>query len=197
MWVGVDLASNIDMTAASFVYKDDDGGWNVQMKYWVPADSIHARERETGMPYQQWVRDGYMEATDGGRLDHERVARDIIEVSRTSHIVGIGVDPWQVGPLATFLQREGLEVTAVRQNTSSMNAPCRLLEGIVAENQLRHGGHPILNMNAYNCVTYADTTGMIKPDKNKNRMIDGIVATINGFALASKAEEASWEMSLL
>ena len=52
-------------------------------------------------------------------------------------------------------------------------------------------------MNAYNCVTYSDTTGMIKPDKNKNRMIDGIVAAINAFALASKAEEASWEMAVL
>ena len=199
VWIGVDLASNIDMTAAAILCKDDDGAWNVQMRYWVPSDSVHERERATGFPYQQWIRDGYMSITDGGRLDHERVAADIIEISRQCHVVGVGADPWQLGPLATFLQREGLDVTAIRQNTSTLSAPCKYLEGLVAERRLQHGGHPILTMNANNTVCYTDPTGMIKPDKSKGRMIDGIVALINGMALASIAEQtaSAWDLVTL
>ncbi len=36
-WVGVDLASNLDMTAAAFVFKERDGSYAVEWKYWQNA----------------------------------------------------------------------------------------------------------------------------------------------------------------
>jgi len=196
VWVGIDLASNIDMTSAAFVSKNEDGTYAVHMKYWVPSESVGIRERDTGFPYTQWVRDGLLTVTDGARLDHERVAADIIAIGRECQIVQVGTDPWQAGPLATFLQREGIEVQVVRQNTSSLNAPSKYLEGIVAEKRLHHGGHPILTMNALNTVMYTDATGMVKPDKRNGKMIDGVIALINALALATVAEQtvASWDI---
>ena len=69
----------------------------------------------------------------------------------------------------------------------------------MAERRLRHGGHPILTMNANNTVCYTDPTGMIKPDKSKGRMIDGIMALINGihFASISEQTESAWELVTL
>ena len=199
VYVGVDLASSVDMTAAAFIAKDDDGGYSVWMRYWVPIESVSERAKANGLPYDQWIRDGHMLTTSGARLDHEAVARDIIALSREMNIVNIGADPWQVGPLATFLEREGLNVTVVRQNTSSMNAPSKFLEGLVAEKKLRHGGHPILTLNAHNTVAYYDATGMVKPDKRQNRLIDGIVALINALALATVADAVadSWDLAVL
>jgi len=196
VWVGIDLASNIDMTSAAFVSKNEDGTYSVHMKYWVPSESVGIRERDTGFPYTQWVRDGLLTVTDGARLDHERVAADIIAIGRECQIVQVGTDPWQAGPLATFLQREGIEVQVVRQNTSSLNAPSKYLEGIVAEKRLHHGGNPILTMNALNTVMYTDATGMVKPDKRNGKMIDGVIALINALALATVAEQtvASWDI---
>jgi phage terminase large subunit-like protein len=199
VFVGVDIASNVDMTAAAFVTRDDDGTYSAMMRYWVPMESVNNRQRDTGLPYDQWIRDGYLTVTDGGRLDHEAVARDIVALSRDMHIVGIGADPWQVGPLATFLEREGLAVEVVRQNTGSMNAPSKFLEGLVAERRFRHGGHPILTFNAHNTLMYTDATGMVKPDKRQRKMIDGIVAVINALALAITAETVaeSWDLAIL
>lgn len=199
VFVGVDLASNVDMTAAAFVAKDDDGSYSVAMRYWVPAESVSDREKVTGLPYGQWIRDGHMTVTDGARLDHEVVARDIVAMSKTMNIVQIGADPWQVGPLATFLEREGLNVEVVRQNTSTLNAPSKFLEGLVAERKLRHGGHPILTVNAHNTRVYTDATGMVKPDKRQGRMNDGIVALINAMAMATTAEAVadSWDLAVL
>jgi phage terminase large subunit-like protein len=76
-WVGVDLASNLDMTAAAFVFKEADGSYSVVWKYWVPSETVADRVRE-GIPYDAWIRDGWVTVTDGHRLDHEAVARDII-----------------------------------------------------------------------------------------------------------------------
>jgi phage terminase large subunit-like protein len=187
--VGVDLASNLDMTAAAFVFKNDDGSYDCDMRYWVPEETIRERERRDNIPYSTWVRDGWLTVTQGSRLDHEAVGRDIVEYGKANQIVAVGCDPWQVGPLATYLQRESIEVKGVPQNTRAMNAPSRMLEGLVAERKFRYRS-PILLWNANNCAIYEDTTGMIKPDKSKSsEKIDGISATVDAFAMAITADE--------
>lgn len=190
-WVGVDLASNLDMTSAAFVFRESDGGYSVEWKYWVPSETVADRVRE-GIPYDAWIREGWVTVTDGHRLDHEAVARDIIAYGETHEIRAVGVDPWQAGALETLLQREGIEVRSVAQRTAYLNAPCKLLEALVVEGRLRHGGNPVAAWNANNVCVYTDPTGMIKPDKAKSgEKIDGIAALVNGLALASTDEGES------
>jgi phage terminase large subunit-like protein len=187
--VGVDLASNLDMTAAAFVFKNDDGSYDCDMRYWVPEETIRDRERRDNIPYSTWVRDGWLTVTQGSRLDHEAVARDIVDYGKDHQIIGVGCDPWQVGPLATYLQREELEVKGIPQNTRALNAPSKMLEGLVAEKRFRYRS-PILLWNATNVVVYEDTTGMIKPDKGKSsEKIDGISATVDALAMAIAADD--------
>jgi phage terminase large subunit-like protein len=188
-WVGVDLASNLDMTAAAFVFKEADGSYSVEWRYWVPRETVADRVRE-GIPYDAWIRDGWVTVTDGHRLDHEAVARDIIAYGETHEIKAVGCDPWQAGALETLLQREGITTKDIPQRTSYLNAPCKLLEALVVEGRLRHGGNPVATFNANNVCVYMDPTGMIKPDKAKsNEKIDGIAALVNGLALASTDED--------
>lgn len=187
--VGVDLASNLDMTAAAFLFKNEDGSYDCEMRYWVPEETIRDRERRDNIPYLTWVRDGWLTVTQGSRLDHEAVARDIVEFGKEHQILCVGCDPWQVGPLATYLQREELEVKGVPQNTRALNAPAKMLEGLVAEGKFRYRS-PILLWNATNVVVYEDTTGMIKPDKGKSsEKIDGISAAVDAFAMAIASDD--------
>ena len=187
--VGVDLASNLDMTAAAFLFKAEDGSYDCEMRYWVPEETIRDRERRDNIPYSTWVRDGWLTVTQGSRLDHEAVARDIVDFGKEHQILCVGCDPWQVGPLATYLQREELEVKGVPQNTRALNAPAKMLEGLVAEGKFRYRS-PILLWNATNVVVYEDTTGMIKPDKGKSsEKIDGISAAVDAFAMAIASDD--------
>jgi phage terminase large subunit-like protein len=201
-WVGVDLASNLDMTSAAFVFREQDGSYSVEWKYWVPSETVGDRVRE-GIPYDTWIREGWVTVTDGHRLDHEAVARDIIAYGESHEIRGVGVDPWQAGALETLLQREGIEVKSVAQRTAYLNAPCKLLEALVVEGRLRHGANPVAAWNANNVCVYTDPTGMIKPDKAKSgEKIDGIAALVNALALASTddAETGSaddWKIHVL
>ena len=188
-WVGVDLASNLDMTAAAFVFKERDGSYAVEWKYWVPRETVSDRVRE-GIPYDAWIRDGWVTVTDGHRLDHETVARDIIDYGQAHEIRAVGVDPWQAGALETLLQREGIAVKDIPQRTAYLNSACKLLEALVVEKRLRTGGNPVALWNANNVSVYTDPTGMIKPDKSKsNEKIDGIAALVNALALASTDED--------
>ncbi len=188
-WVGVDLASNLDMTAAAFVFKEKDGSYAVEWKYWVPRETVADRVRE-GIPYDTWIREGWVTVTDGHRLDHESVARDIIAYGEAHEIKAVGVDPWQAGALETLLQREGITVRDIPQRTAYLNSSCKLLEALVVEKRLRTGGNPVATWNANNVCVYTDPTGMIKPDKAKsNEKIDGIAALVNALALASTDED--------
>ena len=195
-WVGVDLASNLDMTAAAFVFKESDGSYSVEWKYWVPRETVADRVRE-GIPYDAWIRDGWVTVTDGHRLDHESVARDIVAYGDTHEIKAVGCDPWQAGALETLLQREGITTKDIPQRTSYLNAPCKLLEALVVEGRLRHGANPVATWNANNVCVYTDPTGMVKPDKAKsNEKIDGIAALVNALALASTDEDTGEAVNL-
>lgn len=189
-WVGIDLASNLDMTAAAFVFKEKDGTYFVKWRYWVPEATVPDRERE-GIPYSQWIRQGFVTVTEGARLDHEAVARDIVEFSERSRIVSVAADPWNVGPLATLLQRHDIEVQSISQKTGTLNSPSKLLEALVVEGKLRTGGDPVAAWAANHVCVYTDSTGSIKPDKQKSaEKIDPIVALVNGLAIASTSDES-------
>jgi len=195
-WIGVDLSSNVDMTSAAIVWKEPDGGYYVEWRYWVPRETVAERERVDRIPYSGWIRDGFVTVTDGARLDHEKVAADLIELSRKYEVRGVGVDPWQAGALETLLQREGIEVRDIAQRTAYLNAPCKLLEALVVEKRLRHGGNPVAAWNANHVCVYTDPTGLIKPDKAKSReKIDGIAALVNALALASTDESGTGDPS--
>jgi phage terminase large subunit-like protein len=195
-WVGVDLASNLDMTAAAFVFKESDGSYSVEWKYWVPRETVADRVRE-GIPYDAWIRDGWVTVTDGHRLDHESVARDIIAYGERHEIKAVGCDPWQAGALETLLQREGITTRDIPQRTATLNSPCKLLEALVVEKRLRTGGNPVAQWNANNVCVYTDPTGMIKPDKAKStEKIDGVAALVNALALASTDEDTGTGRSL-
>lgn len=182
--VGLDIASNLDMTAAAFVFRAADGSYDVVMKYWVPEQSIAEREKRDRIPYSSWIRGGWVTPTEGARLDHEHLASDIVEFGEEHRILAVGVDPWQAGLVATLLEREGIDVKAVPQRTASLNAACKLLEGLVVEKRIRFQS-PVLNWNANNVSLYTDPTGLVKPDKQKStEKIDGIAALVDALAVA-------------
>jgi phage terminase large subunit-like protein len=200
-WVGLDLASNLDMTAAAFVFRSADGTYDVRMMYWVPEDTVPERERKDRIPYSGWIRDGLVTVTQGGRLDHERVARDIIDAATTYQVRCVAADGWNLGSVGTALEAAGLEVKVVGQSIGALTAPSKLLESLVAARKIRHAGNPVLAWNAHNVCVMTDTNGNIKPDKKRSReKIDGIAALVDALAVASTSDDAApddWRMIAL
>ena len=189
-YVGLDLASVRDITAAVFVYKAVDGTYDIDPVFWVPEDTVAERENKDRIPYSQWIREGYIRTTPGARLDHDTVAAEIAAYAQSHNVKKIGADPWNLGNIATKLQSEGLEVVGIGQNTGSLSAPSKLLESLLYEKRLRHGGNPVLAWMANNVALYTDSNGNIKPDKGRStEKIDGIVALIMGLALASVTDD--------
>lgn len=200
-WCGLDLASNRDITAAVFLFRRPDGGFDLVLKCWVPEQTVAEAERKTKIPYTTWIRDGWMNVTEGARLDHEKVAADIVEFSKRYPIRQIGADPWNLGGIATLFHRAGIEVTEIGQGIGYLTGPTKLLEGLVADRKIAYDS-PVMDFFANNVCVRQDANGNIAPDKAKSReKIDGIAATVNALAIAMTAEAEmpadSWNIVVL
>ncbi len=180
-YVGMDLSSTKDLTALVAVFPDDDGGCQVLAAFFVPKDQIHERATRDRVPYDQWVRDGVLEATPGPVVDYEAVRRRLNAWAAAFDVREVAFDPWNATDLVTRLQeQDGLTCVAMRQGFRSLSAPTKSLEKAILSKTLHHDGHPVLRWNIGNIVVETDAAGNLKLSKAvSTERIDGAAALVN------------------
>lgn len=177
VYAGLDLASVRDLTALTLVYRDPDGNHHVQARFWCPEEGIDHRSRVDGVPYDEWVRDGYLDATPGNVTDYAFVRAAILELASTYRIVEIGLDRWNATQLMTDLVQDGAVCFPIAQTHAGLAPAWREVDKLILEHRLRHGGHPVLRWMAGNVEVETDAAGNQKPSKARSaERIDGMVA---------------------
>ncbi len=174
---GLDLASVRDLTALLFVSRADDGAYDVLCRFWCPEDGVLERSKRDGVPYADWVRDGYLIATPGNVTDYDYVKAEARTLADTHELKETGYDRWNATQLATDLQSDGATLVAVPQTYAGLAPGWREIEKAILEHKLRHGGHPILRWMAGNVEVETDAAGNQRPSKARSsERIDGMVA---------------------
>ena len=153
---GLDLASTTDITALVLVMPDTKGWYDVVCRFWIPEDTMIERSRRDLVPYDAWVRDGWMIATPGSVTDYNRIRVDVQQLAEQYQIEEIGYDPWNAAQITTQLQEDGIEMVPVRQGFASLSNPSKELERLVLSHRIAHGGHPVLRWMASNVATETD-----------------------------------------
>jgi phage terminase large subunit-like protein len=176
---GLDLSTTTDLSALVLVFRDEDNGYTVLPFAFCPAATIPERQRRDRVDYASWRERGFLITTEGNTIDHEAIRRKVLELARIYRIRELAYDRWNSSMLISRLVSDGLSCVPVAQSNSAMNASARDLERVLAENKLRHGGHPILRWCAGNAVPHVDVSGDIRPSKSKSiERIDLLVATL-------------------
>jgi phage terminase large subunit-like protein len=184
-YAGLDLSSTTDITALVLIFPAE-ARFDVLPLFWVPEEGARQRERRDRVPYLQWIRQGYIEATPGEVIDYDRIRHKVNELGRQYHIREIAIDRWNATQLATQLEGDGFEIVAFGQGYASMNWPCKKLEELVLGGKIAHGGNPVLRWMAGNVSIEKDAADNWKPSKKKSiERIDGIVALIMAVDRAS------------
>lgn len=190
---GLDLSSTIDLTSLVFLFPEDKN--TVLAFFWCPADRIQDRVERDRVPYDAWVRDGFITATPGNVVDYAFIRQTMLELAEQYDIREIGYDPYNARQFCVeLLNDHGLPMFEFRQGYLSMNDPCKHLERLVISHELRHGGHPILRWNASNVVVTMDPNQNIKINKAKStEKVDGMVslAMTVGCALVRPSKKKS------
>jgi len=191
---GLDLSSTTDVSAFLLVFPPQVVGdaYQVLCRFWIPEDSIAERVRHDRVPYDAWVRQGYITATPGNVIDYEYILYQVDQDMQAYDIKEIAFDRWGASRIQTQLMEMGGEDWLVQfgQGFQSMSPPMKELEKLVLSHKLAHGGNPVLTWMADNLVARQDPAGNIKPDKEKSReKIDGLVALIMGLDRATRHVE--------
>ena len=188
-WCGLDLSTTTDVTALAMAFPRSQGGYYLQMRFWLPRENARKRAQRDGVPYLEWARDGYLTLTDGDVVDYEVVRREINELHERYAIQEIAIDRWNAAHLTTELQGDGFTITPFGQGYASMSPAAKEFEKLVIGGDIQHGGNPVLRWMAANVAIEQDAAGNIKPSKKKStERIDGIVAAVMAVGRAATAD---------
>lgn len=190
----LDLATTTDLCAFVGIFPADDGFFDVIAKFWCPREGARKRSMRDRVPYEKWIEQGWITATEGDVTDYDFIRKDIQELGEQFGIKEIAVDRWNATQITTQLGGDGFEMVPFGQGFGSMSAPSKELEKLVISKKLRHGNNPVLNWMAANVAIEQDAAGNIKPSKRKStERIDGIVALVMaiGRAIASPTATTS------
>lgn len=199
---GLDLSKSQDVSAWVMVFppETEDDFYRVVCRFFIPQDNMEKRVKKNRVPYDVWVRQGFITATPGNVIDYDFILEQIDQDARAYDIEEIAFDRWGAANIIQKLQEKEIEVIEFGQGFASMSAPALELERLVLGEKLAHGGNPVLTWMAKNVVARQDPAGNIKPDKEKSReKIDGIVALImaTGRAMRNKKTESGNDGSLI
>ena len=177
---GLDLASTTDIAALVLMFPAVNGGSARALPFfWIPAENMRERVLRDRVPYDVWVREGLIEATEGNVIDYAAIRGKLLALKETYNIREIAFDRWGATQLSQELDAAGLTVVPTGQGFASMSAPTKELLNLIMAGKLAHGGNPVLRWMADNMVVRQDPAGNVKPDKSKStQRIDGMVALI-------------------
>ncbi len=201
--LGLDLSETTDLTSMVALFEpvldiEEDhplyGRRPVLSNFWIPGGGLVERSKVDKVPYDQWSREGLIDAKSSKVVDYRRVAAMIIEYREKYDVLATGFDRWKMKYLIKALEDEGLEfftdeerdeqMIEIGQGFKDQTRSVELLENMVIEDKLAHAGHPILRWNVGNTVIVRDPSGNRKFEKTKSfGRIDGCVA----LALAAHA----------
>jgi phage terminase large subunit-like protein len=202
-YVGLDLSSNTDVSALVLVFPpiEDDGKYEIICRFFLPEDNMHDRVRRDKVPYDVWVRHGYITLTPGNLIDYAFILAKVKQDMADYRIEELAFDRWGSQKITTDLQDMGFEIktdashaessgqTLVQfgQGFASMSSPTKEVEKMVLGQELAHGGNPVLAWMISNVAIRMDPAGNKKPDKEKStERIDGAVALIMAIGRAMK-----------
>ncbi len=184
---GLDLSTTTDMTALCWDFPFDDGSHAAVWRFWLPQARLADLDKRTAGLGSVWVRDGWLQLTEGNVLDYSAVTAQIDRDAQRFNVDHLSFDRWGSAVFAQMLKDDGMEVTQMGQGFASMSAPTKELERLVLDGKYRHGGNPVMRWMVDNVVVRQDPAGNLKPDKERSsEKIDGVVAAVMALDAASR-----------
>lgn len=179
VWAGLDLSARTDLTACVFLGRKGDKFYSYPV-VWTPEVGLIDRAKRDRVPYDLWVKQGYMFTTPGATVDYEYVAKHIGEVASDVKILhAIAFDRWRIDVFKKECDKLGLELPLVPfgQGFKDMSPALDTVEAQLLNARIVHNNNPALNMAAANAVVVKDPAGGRKLDKSKaTNRIDPMVA---------------------
>jgi len=190
-WGAIDLSSRDDITAIAYMFTlGISNQYKVIFRFFIPEMNIAKRVRKDRVPYDVWVREGFITATSGNVIDYSYILNQIDEDVRKFDILGLKYDPHGATKFIQDLQMTGFEDPKENKNTerplepfthtyTNFTVPMLELPKLLTAKEIIIQKNPVLRWMASNIVCRLGAAGGMMPDKAKSReKIDGVVSLL-------------------
>ena len=148
---------------------------------------IEDRARRDRAPYDLWVRQKDMIPIGGNHMDFDQIAEAVgAELEEIGiEVTTVQYDKHQITHFQAACERAGVlqnaEWIGVVQGFKDMGVRLASLTGLMVDDKLKHGGHPVLTMAASVAVAKAGREGISALAKNlSTQRIDAVVGPSYG-----------------
>lgn len=194
VYIGLDLASRVDIAAIEILIPLGDEDYVRFGKYYLPEAAV---QNGAGEHYETWANQGLITLTEGEMIDFAEIKADIIEIAQKFEVKELAFDPFQATMLITELMKEGLPVVEVRQTVANFSEPMKMLDGLIRSRRIRHDGDPCQAWMMSNVVAKTNAKDEVYPRKDTaENKIDGAVALIMAMSRCIIAEDQSLDDAL-
>jgi phage terminase large subunit-like protein len=188
---GVDLSSTTDLTAVVLVIQKRDSSIKyVIPHFFMPSEVVEKRIKEDNVPYDIWIKKGFVTLTEGNQNDFSLVTQWFMKMIQTYGIrpLWVGYDPWNSQYWIKEMEDLGFNMEKVRQGIYSLSEPMKIMEADLKNNFVNYNNNPIMKWCLANTQAKVDLNGNIQPSKlnSKYKRIDGTVALIIAYVILNR-----------
>ena len=186
VYLGVDLAMTTDNCAVSMVSVDDDLNVLADVIAFIPEDRIDEKNASEKIDYREFIRALKCIACGDKVVDYAVIEDFILKIEDKYgvQIQAIGYDRYNALSSAQKLEKAGYNMVEIRQHSSVLHAPTKLLKEKILKGQFKYTENKLLEINFQNSRCTYDTNKNQYVNKKKSRgRVDMVVALINAMYL--------------
>jgi phage terminase large subunit-like protein len=178
-YVGIDLASKIDITSVCYVFRKDNHYYPFWKSFIPDARIKNIKNRN----YLAYVEEGDLISTPGEVVNIPKIEEMLIEDSKKYKFNSVFFDPWNAVEMSTRLLQEGLNMVEFRMNVANFSEPTKKLQALIIGNNISHNSGEMIKWSLGNVVCKYDAADNVFPRKEHESLkIDPIIAAIMGVA---------------
>lgn len=186
VYLGLDLSESNDNTSVSMVAVDDDNRILAESFAFIPEGRIEEKKASEKVNYTELLKTNKVIACGDRVIDYGAVEDFILNLEEKYgvQIQAIGYDRWNALSTAQKLEKEGYNLVEIRQHSSVLHSPTKLLQEKILSKEFEYTENKLLEINFQNAKCTFDTNKNRYVSKKKsNGKVDMCVSLINAVYL--------------
>lgn len=186
VYVGLDLSETNDNTSVSMVTVDDNNNIIADSFAFIPEGRIEEKTVTEKVNYRELIKTEKVIACGDKVIDYAVVEDFILNLESKYgvQIQAIGYDRWNALSTAQKLERAGYNLVEIRQHSSVLHPPTKLLKEKILAKEFKYENNTLLEINFQNArCTYDTNKNMYVHKKKSTGKVDMVVSMLNAIYL--------------
>lgn len=187
VYVGFDLSETNDNTSVAMVTVDENNNIIADVFAFIPEGRIDEKTISEKLDYRNMIENTSKCMACGDKvIDYTFVESFILSLEERYgvKVQAIGFDRWNALSTAQKLEKEGHNLVEIRQHSSTLHPPTKLLKEKILSGEFQYEKNPLLEINFQNArCTYDTNRNLYVTKKKSNGKVDMVVSLINAVYL--------------